>query len=209
MASVAPSVHWRDFCVERVHLFAFFQVFKPRTPPEAITLCSRLLEYTPASRFSPFEACSHAFFDELRQPNTRLPNGRELPHLFNFSPTGSEIFVFQPPVTPKELKWRLNKPAAVISLVLRNICFFLVFQSCQSNPSWIPSSSLLTLALTQRLPPMVRHDSHQFILDCSWATTKMTTHPAAYLMKSTNQNAFLQTTVEQSVPTSMVAVVRC
>jgi len=26
------------------------------------------------------------FFDELRDPNTRLPNGRTLPPLFNFSP---------------------------------------------------------------------------------------------------------------------------
>lgn len=82
--------------------------------------------------------------------------------------------------------------------MLRNICFFLVFQSCQSNPSWIPSSSLLTLALTQRLPPMVRHNSHQFILDCNWATAKMTTHPAAHLMKSTNQDAFLCSWCTQS-----------
>lgn len=64
------------------------QVFKPRTPPEAIALCSRLLEYTPVTRLSPLEACAHAFFDELRQPNTRLPSGRELPLLFNFSPVG-------------------------------------------------------------------------------------------------------------------------
>ena len=64
------------------------QVFKPRTPPEAIALCSRLLEYTPATRFSPLEACSHAFFDELRQPNTRLPSGRDLPPLFNYSSAG-------------------------------------------------------------------------------------------------------------------------
>lgn len=64
------------------------QVFKPRTPPEAIALCSRLLEYTPVTRLSPLEACAHAFFEELRQPNTRLPSGRELPLLFNFSPVG-------------------------------------------------------------------------------------------------------------------------
>lgn len=68
--------------------FSCTQVFKPRTPPEAIALCSRLLEYTPASRLSPLEACAHAFFDELRQPNTRLPSGRDLPMLFNFSTTG-------------------------------------------------------------------------------------------------------------------------
>uniref|UniRef100_A0A8C6PK35 Glycogen synthase kinase 3 alpha a n=1 Tax=Nothobranchius furzeri TaxID=105023 RepID=A0A8C6PK35_NOTFU len=66
-------------------------VFKPRTPPEAIALCSRLLEYTPVSRLSPLEACAHAFFDELRQPNTRLPSGRDLPMLFNFSTTELSI----------------------------------------------------------------------------------------------------------------------
>jgi hypothetical protein len=30
------------------------------------------------------EACTHPFFDELREPNARLPNGRPLPPLFNF-----------------------------------------------------------------------------------------------------------------------------
>lgn len=30
------------------------------------------------------EALVHPFFDELRDPNTRLPNGRFLPPLFNF-----------------------------------------------------------------------------------------------------------------------------
>lgn len=34
------------------------------------------------------EACVHPFFDELRDPNTRLPNGRPLPPLFNFKPQG-------------------------------------------------------------------------------------------------------------------------
>lgn len=69
-------------------------MFKPRTPPEAIALCSRLLEYTPVTRLSPLEACAHAFFDELRQPNTRLPSGRELPPLFNFSPVGQHVLFF-------------------------------------------------------------------------------------------------------------------
>lgn len=30
------------------------------------------------------EACAHPFFDELRDPNARLPNGRSFPPLFNF-----------------------------------------------------------------------------------------------------------------------------
>uniref|UniRef100_A0AAR2JML1 Glycogen synthase kinase-3 beta n=1 Tax=Pygocentrus nattereri TaxID=42514 RepID=A0AAR2JML1_PYGNA len=60
-------------------------VFRPRTPPEAIALCSRLLEYTPTARLTPLEACAHSFFDELRDPNIKLPNGREKPSLFNFT----------------------------------------------------------------------------------------------------------------------------
>ena len=34
------------------------------------------------------DALIHPFFDELRDPNTRLPNGRILPPLFNFKPHG-------------------------------------------------------------------------------------------------------------------------
>lgn len=66
----------------------YVQVFRARTPPEAIDLVSRLLEYTPSSRISPLQACAHTFFDELREPNTRLPNGRALPPLFNFTESG-------------------------------------------------------------------------------------------------------------------------
>jgi len=30
------------------------------------------------------EACAHPFFDELREPNAQLPDGRPFPPLFNF-----------------------------------------------------------------------------------------------------------------------------
>ena len=65
------------------------QVFRARTPLEAIDLVSRLLEYTPSARISPLTACAHPFFDELRDPHTRLPSGRELPPLFNFTEHGN------------------------------------------------------------------------------------------------------------------------
>ncbi|MEE6514967.1 hypothetical protein FKM82_023435 [Ascaphus truei] len=65
--------------------YVFLQVFRARTPPEAIALCSRLLEYTPTARLTPLGACAHSFFDELRDPNPKLPNGREFPALFNFT----------------------------------------------------------------------------------------------------------------------------
>lgn len=34
------------------------------------------------------EACAHPFFDDLRDPNVSLPNGRALPPLFNFTAQG-------------------------------------------------------------------------------------------------------------------------
>ena len=64
------------------------QVFRTRTPSDAISLTSTLLEYTPGSRLSPLQACAHSFFDELREPSIRLPSGRDLPKLFNFSAQG-------------------------------------------------------------------------------------------------------------------------
>ena len=60
-------------------------MFRARTSPEAIDLVSRLLEYTPSARISPLQACAHSFFDELREAGTKLPNGRDLPQLFNFT----------------------------------------------------------------------------------------------------------------------------
>jgi hypothetical protein len=38
------------------------------------------------------DALTHPFFDELRDPNARLPTGRFLPPLFNFKPHGTLIF---------------------------------------------------------------------------------------------------------------------
>lgn len=63
----------------------FSKVFRPRTPTDAIELVTRLLEYTPSSRLTAIEAMCHPFFDELRQQDTRLPNGRDLPPLFDFT----------------------------------------------------------------------------------------------------------------------------
>uniref|UniRef100_A0A453MGC8 Protein kinase domain-containing protein n=1 Tax=Aegilops tauschii subsp. strangulata TaxID=200361 RepID=A0A453MGC8_AEGTS len=64
--------------------FLFIQVFQKKLPPEAMDLVSRFLQYSPDLRCTAMEACMHPFFDELRDPNTRLPNGRPLPPLFNF-----------------------------------------------------------------------------------------------------------------------------
>lgn len=39
------------------------------------------------------EACAHPFFDELREPNARLPDGRQLPPLFNFKQEVCLIYI--------------------------------------------------------------------------------------------------------------------
>ena len=61
------------------------QVFRSKAPPEGIDLISKLLQYTPDKRTTPLQSCGHAFFDELRDPNTKLPNSRALPPLFDFT----------------------------------------------------------------------------------------------------------------------------
>ena len=74
--------------------FQLPQVFR-KADPNAIDLISRLLEYTPTQRLSAIDAMVHPFFDELRDPNTRLPDSRhsngssrDLPNLFDFSHHG-------------------------------------------------------------------------------------------------------------------------
>ena len=44
-----------------------------------------MLQYGPGKRVTALEACTHPFFDELRNQDTRLPNGEALPPLFNFT----------------------------------------------------------------------------------------------------------------------------
>jgi glycogen synthase kinase 3 beta len=66
----------------------FSKVFRPRTPPEAIDLVSKLLEYTPEARLSAIESMVHPFFDELKQEGMRMPNGKDFPTLFDFTREG-------------------------------------------------------------------------------------------------------------------------
>ncbi|KAK4621509.1 Glycogen synthase kinase 1 [Fulvia fulva] len=69
----------------------FSKVFR-KADPNAIDLISKLLEYTPTQRLSAIDAMVHPFFDELRDPATKLPDSRhsngankDLPNLFDFS----------------------------------------------------------------------------------------------------------------------------
>jgi glycogen synthase kinase 3 beta len=77
--------NYTEFKFPQIKSHPWPKVFRARTSPEAIDLVSRLLEYTPSARVTPLQACAHTLFDELREPGTRLPSGRDLPPLFNFT----------------------------------------------------------------------------------------------------------------------------
>jgi len=74
---------YTDYKFPQIKGSPWAKVFKNR-PADAIDLVAKLLLYTPTTRLKPFEALTHPFFDELRQPGTLLPNGKQLPPLFNF-----------------------------------------------------------------------------------------------------------------------------
>ncbi|KFM74636.1 Glycogen synthase kinase-3 beta, partial [Stegodyphus mimosarum] len=98
--------NYTEFRFPQIKAHPWQKVFRARTSPEAIDLVSRLLEYTPSARITPLQACAHKFFDELREPGTRLPNNRELPPLFNF--------------TEQELKIQPSLNSILIPPYLRN-----------------------------------------------------------------------------------------
>jgi serine/threonine protein kinase len=108
-----PSNTQHDFPKVRLLLFVFVclcfvfafvlaltdQQIKPRpwrrviknSPPEALDLIDKLLRYLPEERLLAEEACTHPFFEELRDPTARLPSGDPLPPLFDWIP--SETFL--------------------------------------------------------------------------------------------------------------------
>ncbi|KAI8621109.1 glycogen synthase kinase 3 [Chytriomyces sp. MP71] len=63
------------------------KVFRNRqVPTDFGNLLSRMFEYIPKQRATAMDALSAPFFDDLRQPEAKLPNGDALPELFDFSP---------------------------------------------------------------------------------------------------------------------------
>ncbi|XP_015910135.1 glycogen synthase kinase-3 beta [Parasteatoda tepidariorum] len=111
--------NYTEFRFPQIKAHPWQKVFRARTSPEAIDLVSQLLEYTPSARITPLQACSHKFFDELRQPGTRLPNNRELPPLFNF--------------TEHELKIQPSLNSILIPSYLRNSSIAERSEACDSG----------------------------------------------------------------------------
>jgi len=96
------------------------QVFR-KADPSAIDLISKLLEYTPTQRLSAIDAMVQPFFDELREPGTRLPDSRhpngatrDLPTLFNFTAHGrflSPLFLLSLTPCARTLNRAATQPA--------------------------------------------------------------------------------------------------
>lgn len=81
----AMNENYTDFRFPVIKANPWTKVFNSFTPPDAISLISHLLVYQPTVRFSPFDAMSHEYFNDLKAPNCLLPGDKALPALFNFS----------------------------------------------------------------------------------------------------------------------------
>jgi len=92
--------NYSEYKFPQVKPHPWSKVFRPRTPQDAIDLVSKFLKYAPAQRLMPLEGCTMPLFDDLRNPETKLPNGAPLPPLFDFKP--QELFE-HPPSTKQRL----------------------------------------------------------------------------------------------------------
>jgi len=81
----AMNPNHTSFKFPQIKAHPWHKVFRNKAPPTAVDLVSKFLKYKPEARLDPFEALTHNFFDELREPSARLPNGKPLPPLFNFT----------------------------------------------------------------------------------------------------------------------------
>jgi serine/threonine protein kinase len=79
-----------------------FEVLPESAPIEASTLLTRMLDYVPSKRITLANAMKHMFFDELRNPETTLPNGMPLPPIANF--TNAELAYLEPAQTQPQPK---------------------------------------------------------------------------------------------------------
>jgi len=84
ISSMNPN--YTEYKFPQIKPSAWSKVFRSKTfTPESLLLIDKLLEYTPTNRLTAIEAMGHEFFHELRNPETKQPNGSDLPDLFDFT----------------------------------------------------------------------------------------------------------------------------
>ena len=83
----AMNPNYTDFKFPQIRAHPWAKVFSRRLPADAVEFVASLLRYDPRARSTPLAAMAHPFFDELRDPATRLPgSGGPLPPLSNWLP---------------------------------------------------------------------------------------------------------------------------
>ena len=108
---------------------------------QGLDLLKNLLQYTPTARLPALDALTHEFFDELRDPNTRLPDTRglangntTLPPLFNFTPRGT----FCPLPLPEHLKQTPADPLLLWASLTRRRIVDQTGVECQTRRNTCP-----------------------------------------------------------------------
>lgn len=77
--------NYTEFKFPQIKACQWRKVFRSKTPDDAMDFIGSTLAYDPERRVKPLDGCGHAFFDELRDERTRLPNGNALPPMFDFT----------------------------------------------------------------------------------------------------------------------------
>jgi len=81
----AMNSNYTEFKFPQIKACQWRKVFRSRTPEDAMDFIGSTLAYAPDRRVKPLEGCAHSFFDELREESTKLPTGKSLPPLFDFT----------------------------------------------------------------------------------------------------------------------------
>jgi serine/threonine protein kinase len=76
-----------EFKFPQIKAYPWIKIFRNKYVEDSfIDLISTLLVYDPNIRAKPLKALLHPYYDELRDPNTKLPNGKNIPsEVFEFS----------------------------------------------------------------------------------------------------------------------------
>jgi len=99
---LAMNPSYKQFTFPKVKAMPWKEVFKDVTYknkpmlPSAQDLIKSMLVFQPDERLDSFDALGHDFFATLRINNARLPNGKRLPPLFNFSPNEKALTAKRP-----------------------------------------------------------------------------------------------------------------
>jgi serine/threonine protein kinase len=75
---MAMNNNYKEFKFPHIRAQPFGRIFDAQTPADAIDVTSKMLFYVPTKRVKAIEACGHQFFQAIRDPSMRLPNGKVL-----------------------------------------------------------------------------------------------------------------------------------